>query len=154
MKSSRDFLKYAAIAFVSALVFYFLAFHLIEGRRKNRGPWEVVFLTDHSGNPSVLLSHPRLKITNQALYFGGEKLGRRNMVKALHFDSPTLTNLPFGRLIYHDLTFLPGALTFDFFGHEVELLPRTLVVDKKEIAWRSQPEIRLGKIRGVARNSR
>ena len=36
-----------------------------------------------------------------------------------------------------DTTFLPGTLTFQFFGHEIELLPRVLVLDRQEHPWRS-----------------
>jgi hypothetical protein len=53
------------------------------------------------------------------------------------FDDPTQTNVPFGEVIFQDLTFLPGTVTFNFFGHEVELLPRTLIIDKQEHAWKT-----------------
>jgi hypothetical protein len=36
-----------------------------------------------------------------------------------------------------DTTFLPGTLTLQVFGHEIELLPRVLVVDLKEHSWHS-----------------
>ena len=45
--------------------------------------------------------------------------------------------VPFGQCIFMDTTFLPGTLTFRMFGHELELLPRTLVVDHQEQPWRS-----------------
>ena len=31
--------------------------------------------------------------------------------------------------------FLPGVVTMNLLGHEIELMPRTLVIDKKEIPW-------------------
>ena len=31
--------------------------------------------------------------------------------------------------------FLPGVATMNLLGHEIELMPRTLVVDKKEVPW-------------------
>ena len=31
--------------------------------------------------------------------------------------------------------FLPGIVTMNLLGHEIELMPRTLVVDKKEVPW-------------------
>jgi hypothetical protein len=40
-------------------------------------------------------------------------------------------------VIYEDLTFLPGVVTFDLFGHEVELLPRALIANKKQVPWKS-----------------
>ena len=47
------------------------------------------------------------------------------------------TPVPFGKVIFEDLTFLPGVVTFDLFGHEIELLPRTLIVNKRGIPWQS-----------------
>ena len=48
----------------------------------------------------------------------------------------TVTNTPaFGDMPYFDATFLPGALTFNLLGHEVELLPRTLKLDLQEQPW-------------------
>ena len=43
--------------------------------------------------------------------------------------------VPFGECIYQDLMFLPGVVTMNLLGHEIELMPRTLVIDKKEIPW-------------------
>ena len=44
-------------------------------------------------------------------------------------------DVPFGKCIYQDLMFLPGVVTMNLLGHEIELMPRTLVIDKKEIPW-------------------
>ena len=38
---------------------------------------------------------------------------------------------------------MPGTVTMDLFGHEVELLPRTLIVNKKEVPWKSNTAIEL-----------
>ena len=43
--------------------------------------------------------------------------------------------VPFGECIYQDLMFLPGIVTMNLLGHEIELMPRALVVDKKEVPW-------------------
>ena len=43
--------------------------------------------------------------------------------------------VPFGECIYQDLMFLPGVVTMNLLGHEIELMPRTLVIDKKEASW-------------------
>jgi hypothetical protein len=34
-----------------------------------------------------------------------------------------------------DTTFLPGTLTFRLFSHELELLPRVLIIDHEEYPW-------------------
>lgn len=46
-------------------------------------------------------------------------------------------DLPFGRLSYRDPTFLPGVVTLEVFGATIECLPRTLVIDQKELEWNS-----------------
>jgi hypothetical protein len=33
--------------------------------------------------------------------------------------------------------FLPGTVTLDCFGHEVELLPRVLVLNRRQVPWKS-----------------
>src|SRR5258707_5489293 len=45
--------------------------------------------------------------------------------------------VPFGKCIFMDMTFLPGTLTFQCFGHEIELLPRVLMIDHEEHQWSS-----------------
>ena len=69
--------------------------------------------------------------------FLGQKISQTNTAHAFVFNDPTKTNAPFGEIVFQDLTFLPGTVTFNFFGHEVELLPRVLIVDKQERDWKS-----------------
>jgi hypothetical protein len=42
-----------------------------------------------------------------------------------------------------DTTFLPGTIVFEMFGHEVQLIPRVLTIDKQEQPWRVDEEIAL-----------
>jgi hypothetical protein len=44
-----------------------------------------------------------------------------------------------------DSTFLPGTLTFQFFGHEIELLPRVLIIDHREYPWTGEPVVSLAR---------
>jgi len=46
---------------------------------------------------------------------------------------------------WDDLTFLPGTLTFDCFGHEIELIPRTLFINKTKYPWRPAMTIALSR---------
>ena len=75
------------------------------------------------------------------IVFTGERISATNLSEKVLFDKP-LTSLPFkmpiGEVIYEDMRTMPGVITFNFFGHEVELLPRVLVVNKKEIPWKSE----------------
>lgn len=57
----------------------------------------------------------------------------------LRFDQPRPVpyDLPLGKCVFMDTTFLPGAVTFRLFGHEIELLPRVLIIDQQDLPWRS-----------------
>jgi hypothetical protein len=61
------------------------------------------------------------------------------------FREPKLVpyEVPFGQCVFMDTTFLPGTLTLQLFGHEIELLPRVLVVDRQEHPWRPATAITL-----------
>ena len=65
-----------------------------------------------------------------------------NVPERVLFNRP-LQPVPFGKVIYEDLTFRPGVVTFNLFGHEVEFLPRALVLNKREVPWHSGDSIRL-----------
>lgn len=128
--------RHVIFAFVLALILYWVAFNTIEHFRKAKGPWHLTFQTDAWGEPFLAVSQSRLRITNVVFVLHGERLSRTNLSETVIFDSP-ITNVPFGRVVFLDTTFLPGTLTFDLFGHEIELLPRTLVVNRKEVPWHS-----------------
>src|SRR5262249_28513175 len=101
----------------------------------------------------ITVAQPALNITNVQFGFSGEKVAATNFHKTVVFDNPK-TNVPFGQIIFIDTTFLPGTITFEFFGHEVQLLPRILIVNKREMAWQSNQAIELapeGKLPGEVR---
>ena len=58
------------------------------------------------------------------------------------FDVPQ-RSVPLGRVKFEDLTYLPGTVTLEMFGHEIELLPRTLYINRKPHPWKSNETIRL-----------
>jgi hypothetical protein len=130
--------------FLGALVFYVVTYSWIEHRRHVKGPWTVEFQSADA-TPRLIVHQPFLNISNVTLRFPGESLPadydalRRPVVR---FDQPEVP-VPFGEVIYEDLTFLPGVVTFNLFGHEIELLPRVLIINKKEIPWASQVTIDL-----------
>ncbi len=128
------------LLFVVVLVFYLVAFFGIESRRQAGGPWSVEFRNDGTNPPALHVSHPRLGLRAVKLLLHGERL--TNAPGAMLFDR-VKQSPPFGKVIYEDLTFLPGVVTFDLLGHEVELLPRTLVVNKQLIPWQSEMTVDL-----------
>jgi len=134
MRSTGISLKGVAIVFVAAAMFYVAAFWGIEHLRHRKGPWEVAFGSDAQGNATLTIAQPSLKLTDVRLVLRGERA--TNEPATVRFDR-VLRPVPFGRVIYEDLTFLPGVVTFDLFGHEVELLPRALVANRQAIPWQS-----------------
>jgi hypothetical protein len=134
--------KSIVLLFLCVLALYFAVFYGLEYSRKNKGAWEVNFLTDSQGNPSIAMYQPKLNISSVEVVFAGEKVGKSNASERIIFDRPKKP-VPFGKVIYEDLTFLPGVVTFDFFGHEVELLPRVLIVNKREVPWKSDSVVEL-----------
>ncbi|HXJ74484.1 MAG TPA: hypothetical protein VNM37_16655 [Candidatus Dormibacteraeota bacterium] len=126
--------KSIMLLFVSVLILYFVVFEGIEYLRYRKGPWVIDFQGGANGSPTLLISQPHLRLTNVLLVLRGERM--TNGSGRVSFDR-VQRPVPFGRMIYEDLTFLPGVLTFDLYGHEVELLPRTLVINRRQIPWRS-----------------
>ena len=141
MKSGLSF-KSVVLTFLVVLGLYLASFYGIEFWRQNKGPWEVTFTTDSQGNPGIVVYQPKLNISSVEILFPGEKTLATNRSQRVIFDRP-LKTIPFGQRIHEDLTSLPGVETLDLFGHEIELLPRTLIVNRKEIPWKSEMVIEL-----------
>ena len=122
------------LLFAGVLALYLGLFYGVEHLRTRRGGWTVEFESTAGSPPTVRISHASLGLSNITLRLQGE--GTTNVTRRVAF-ARVLQPVPFGRVIYEDLTFLPGVLTFDLFGHEVELVPRVLVVDRHEVPWQS-----------------
>jgi hypothetical protein len=126
--------KTVVLIFVAVLALYAALFFGIEHSRQSHGPWEVQFQNIAGSPPTLLVTQPHLNLRDVKIVIHGETL--TNASGNVRFDQVKLPT-PFGRVIYEDLTFLPGVVTFDLLGHEVELLPRALVVNKKLVPWQT-----------------
>jgi hypothetical protein len=144
MKSDGP-LKHFILAFLLAVICYAFFYHNIEARRTRKGPWEITFTNDASGNAALLINQPKLAITNSQIIFTGQRVGPAFTPATLAFSQPRPVPypLPLGKCIFMDTTFLPGTLTLEMFSHEIELLPRVLVVDRQEHPWLSDSTITL-----------
>ena len=127
-------LKHIAAALAIAVVFYFVSFTWIERRRAANGPWQVTFRADSAGVPALSISESKLNIS-QTLRFPRDRT-TPNLSRTVIFGQET-PDLPFGEMIFQDPTFLPGTVTMRLFGHQIELLPRVLTIDRKEYPWHS-----------------
>jgi hypothetical protein len=149
---SQGFLKHFIVAFLLALAGYIVCYQTVEHRRTRRGPWQVTFTRTMAGDPAIIINQPKLSITNVQIHFPGETLPSATNATPLLFAQPQPVpyDLPFGKCVFMDTTFLPGTLTLQLFGHEIELLPRTLVLDRKEVPWSRSATIRLPSARAPA----
>lgn len=127
--------KHVAICAVIAVVFYVTVFGWIQHRRTFRGPWEMVFRADAAGAPAIVISQTNLHIS-ETILFPGQTVRPTNFSRTLAFGQ-TPPDLPFGELLFQDPIYLPGTVTLRLFGHQVEVIPRTLTVDHKEYPWKS-----------------
>ncbi len=140
MNSSNP-LKHFLFAFIIALVLYLVAYKWIEHRRTRNGPWDVTFNVEN-GKVVLLIQQPALKIQNVRLVFEGTKAQTFSAQQLRFSDARTVPfNVPFGKCVFQDTTFLPGSVTFELFGHEIQMLPRVLTIDRKEIPWQSDTNI-------------
>ena len=133
--------RHLLVAFLLALAFYVAAFSWIEHLRVVRGPWEIAFFSDASGRPSLQISQPKLRISEK-LIFPDDQVERPNLSRWIKLSGPA-TNLPFGEILMQDPLYLPGSVTMRLFGHQIEVLPRTLIIDQSERAWQTGAEILL-----------
>jgi hypothetical protein len=130
-----NILKHAAIAFVAALVVYVGFYSCDAHLRTRKGPWVVEFTQTTNQEPLLVISQEGLGIKNVRVVLEGDTV--TNAAGVLRFEHPARLGTPYGRVRFHDLTYLPGTITLDVYGHEIELLPRTLFLNTKEVPWRN-----------------
>ncbi len=146
---SDNLLRHLVVPFVIAVVVYVISYSWIEHRRTRKGPWEVTFTNDASGAPALVINQPALAITNLQITFPGET-NRTNATLSFETPQPVPWDLPYGKCVFMDTTFLPGTITIDLFGHEIELIPRVLTIDQKEMPWVSNKMIAVAPTNAVA----
>jgi hypothetical protein len=141
MKPERP-LKLFLVAFLLAVIGYTISYKSIEYARTKKGPWEVVFTNTPASIPAMVINQPKLGITNVLISFFGEPPAPADELGKISFGEahPVPWKVGFGKCVYMDTTFLPGVITFQLYGHEIELLPRVLVIDRQERKWLSNEE--------------
>lgn len=127
-----------AIPAAAALLGYILLFACDMRLRTARGGWEVTFFEDTNGTPALRIDQPHLNISNVTVRFLNEDLGTNGaqLPVTIRFDNPR-EDVPFGELAFDDLTYLPGTVVLHCFGHEVQMIPRVLYLNRVEHPWKS-----------------
>ncbi len=134
-QKSEGILRHVVVAFLIALVIYLGGYSCDHYMRLRKGPWELTFASEPDGTPTLIINQPQVGVTNVTLRLTQEVSVQEP--KSMLFTGPDHEPIPFGKVVFFDTTYLPGTVTFDFFGHEVELMPRTLVLNFEERAWQS-----------------
>lgn len=125
------------------LMIYAVSFSWVENRRRKNGPWEINF-TRIDDSPAVIINHGMLKLTNISIVFiGGDASNLEPRTIRFHHGQESPFDLPYGRCVFLDTLFLPGTVVCEMFDHEIQLLPRTLTIDRREHAWQSGEKILL-----------
>jgi len=142
MKSDYIWKQIIAV-FLCALVGYLCVFNWIEHQRRKDGPWQATF-TSVEGMPAILVYHPKLQLTNITIAFA-DAPAPTNLPQTVAFEHgrPAPFDLPFGKCVFIDALYMPGTAAWEVFGHEIQLLPRVLTIDKVERPWRSGEKILL-----------
>jgi hypothetical protein len=164
--TSRGTVKHFILVFMLALVGYAACYLAIEHWRARKGPWRVTFTHSSSQAPALTIDQPGLAIAHVQILFTTENISGSNAPSAVPAEpshptspvsdhSPSSTTLlfaqprpvpyevPFGRCVFMDLSSLPGTVTFELLGHEIQLLPRVLIIDRQEYPWRRDAAITL-----------
>jgi len=134
MKSPIATWKSVTLTFITAVVFYVLAYSLMSRWQTGQGPWRVEFATNSAGTPQIVIAQPALGISNVTVLFMGELLAATNHPGLVAFNKPRMPT-PFGEVIFDDLLRQPGTVTLDLFGHEVELIPKQLALNRQPHGW-------------------
>jgi hypothetical protein len=98
----------------------------------------------------MVINQGALSISDVRVSFPGDSMPTATPLGSFSFARPREVPYPicFGKCVFMDTTFLPGTLTFQLFGHEIELLPRVLVIDLQEHPWQSGETIALQPAKG------
>ena len=149
-----NIIKFFTKTAVIAAVVYFGFYSFDQWMRKKDGPWEVTFDKDANGTPILIINWAARDYSNCTVLFHGDSVPEGfELVKTNYVDPSHLPlKVPFGEWFFADLTYLPGTVTYNFFAedanasskgrrHEIELLPRGLVVNREEYPWKAGMQI-------------
>ena len=136
-------LKTVLLIGLITLVGYIAFFSWMQHRRYKNGPWEATF-TQIDGAPALLINQPKLNVTNITILFSSNE-APTNLPQTIRFQHGQVAplELPFGKCVFLDTLFLPGTVACEIYGHEIQLLPRTLTIDGMERPWLSGEKILL-----------
>ncbi len=136
--------KHLLLAFLAALALYAVLFYAIERRRTSAGPWQVHFGGAAEGAPALTINQPHLGLTNVKIVFSGGRAPAKPVQAMAFAEARTVPfDVPFGRCVFLDTISLPGTVVLQLYGHDIQLMPRVLTIDRIEHPWHSGETLRL-----------
>lgn len=124
--------------FLATLFLYITIYGGCMAVRRRGGPWRITQDKLSDGTPIVKIEHHRILSNGPVtLRFPSETAPARftNHPLLRIYTQPNTNALPYGPVLFLDTTFLPGNVTLDVFGHLVEIVPRTLYLDGRDVGW-------------------
>lgn len=134
MKAAKGFVA----LFFATLFLYITVYGGCMAYQRRGGPWAVTQDKLADGTPLLKIEHHVLLAGGPVtLTFPGETAPARftNAPYLRIFSQPNTNIFPYGPVVFLDTTVLPGSVAMDVFGHLVEMVPRTLLVDGHEVGW-------------------
>jgi len=137
--------KHFVAAFAITLIGYIVVFNWIEHRRVKNGPWEITF-QNAGGQLELVINQNSEAIRDVRIQFTAATLGT-NLSQTIQFTAGRKVpfDVPFGKCVFLDPLFLPGKAVLEIAGHEIQLMPRVLMLDGAEHAWNSAKSFALPK---------
>jgi hypothetical protein len=125
------------------LVSYLAIFSWVEHKRQKNGPWVFTFV-EVDNFPTLRISQAKLGLTNITIQFSAAVVPT-NLPQTVRFEHGQIAplDLPFGTCVFLDTLFLPGTVACQFYGYEIQVLPRTLTIDQVEYPWATSQKILL-----------
>lgn len=135
-----------------AIGLYGAGFWLIEQRRIRNGPWEVQFRPDEAAHRLVVrLGQARLGLGPIEVEIPWPREEPLPGAAWVRFDQARAVPfaVPGGRCVFQDLLFLPGTVALELQGTTIEILPRAVRIDGREVSWHPPRRMAVGKAPGA-----
>ena len=140
---NEQFGRQVILVFLVTLAIYAGGFAAQQWWRGHRGPWEVTYMRAGAGRGALEIRQRTLGIERLRLLVADENGAFPTNETLVRFDEPTIRQVPAGEVVFLDTTYLPGTVTMEISGQQIEILPRTLRIGREEIPWHPDREIDL-----------
>lgn len=122
-------LQAAAVIFAASV----LLIISVKGCHRGR-PWEFAYGKTAEGNLQITVNQSELGVRNAVIHANipapEELVGKTVLIERR-------SDLSVGQVLFADLTSLPGRIRFRLGAHVIDIMPRGMLIDEKEVGWPS-----------------